>query len=90
MLRFVLESLLGIRARERRSRSHRCSPKGWTRFRVHYRFEETLTTSRSRIAAAAKRRASPSTALLQRTPVLELSSDGAEHNVTVECGPAVV
>jgi len=86
----VLESLLGIRRKGKVLTFAPLFPEGWTRFRVHYRFEETLhhITVENRGGREATRLTVDG--VLQRTAVLELSSDGAEHEVVVECGPAVV
>jgi cellobiose phosphorylase len=90
MLRFVLESLLGIRRQGHVLTFAPLFPEGWTRFRVHYRFEETLhhITVENRGGREATRITVDG--VLQRTAVLALASDGAEHEVVVECGPSVV
>ena len=42
MYRLILESLLGLKLEGERLRFAPCLPAGWTTFRVHYRYRETV------------------------------------------------
>jgi cellobiose phosphorylase len=89
MLRFVLESLLGIQRTGRVLTFTPLFPEGWTQFKVHYRFEETIhhITVENRGGREATRLSVDG--VVQRTTSFELLSDGAEHQVVVECGPTL-
>ena len=89
MLRFVLESLLGIQRKGKILTFTPLFPEGWAQYRVHYRFEETLhhITVENRGGRAATRVTVDGAP--QRTTALELLSDGKEHEVVVECGPTL-
>ncbi len=89
MLRFVTESLLGIRRTGRVLSFTPLFPEDWTHFRVHYRFEDTVhhVTVHNRGARSVSRITVDG--VVQRAKELELLSDGGEHEVVVECGPTL-
>jgi cellobiose phosphorylase len=55
MYRLILESLMGLRLEADRLRFAPCLPADWERFKVHYRYRETVTVLQTRFGSGGMR-----------------------------------
>jgi len=86
MYRLVLESLLGLRLEGNSLRIEPCIPAGWSEFKVHYRYRETVyhitVKSNSRVGSLTV------DGVAQSGRIIPLVDDSREHAVEVTiCGP---
>ena len=84
MYRLILESLLGLRLEVDKLRFAPCLPADWQRFKLHYRYRETvyhITVTQSRDAGSAK--GVTVDGVQQDEPSIPLVDDRQEHTVEV-------
>ncbi|HEX9119403.1 MAG TPA: glycosyl hydrolase family 65 protein, partial [Terriglobales bacterium] len=84
MYRLILESLLGLRLEVDKLRFAPCLPADWQRFKLHYRYRETvyhITVTQPRDAESAK--GVTVDGVQQEDTAIPLVDDGQEHTVEV-------